>query len=230
MYTRLSLNEIIHTIACLETRIFERFPESDIAKVCNELFETASNTQQRIELLSKPNRWIRGGVIAVLVIFASIILYTISLFEWQFSKPDLAEVIQITEALINDIVLVGAALFFLVTFEQRIKRRSVLEDLHHLRSIAHVVDMHQLTKDPSMIGIDQYKTEHSPEHNLNEFELQRYLDYCSEMFSLVGKLAALYSEKMPESEIVSAANDIEDLCTGLSRKVWQKLFFLSYQK
>ncbi len=106
------------------------------------------------------------------------------------------------------------------------KRRSVLQALHQLRSMAHVVDMHQLTKDPAMLNAEQARTENSPQRCMNAFELQRYLDYCSEMFSLIGKMAAMFSEKLPEPEIVSAANEIENLCTGLSRKVWQKMVFL----
>ena len=31
---------------------------------------------------------------------------------------------------------------------------------------------------------------------MSEFELMRYLDYCSEMLSLTGKLAALYMQNM----------------------------------
>jgi len=230
MYTQLSFAEIIKTISRLEMRIIERMPDSDIARVCNELHTTASDAQERVHTLSKPNKWIRGSVITVVTLFSSVLIYTLSLFEWEFSKPTIAEMIQITEALINDIILLGAALFFLLTLEQRLQRRSVLKELHHLRSIAHMVDMHQLTKDPSMINAKEQQTEHSPERNMSQFELQRYLDYCSEMFSLIGKIAALYSEKFPDTEIVAAANDIEDLCTGLSRKVWQKLYFIDNTK
>ncbi|MGH1441250.1 MAG: hypothetical protein ACRBBR_14125 [Cellvibrionaceae bacterium] len=226
MYTQLSFTEIIKTISCLELRIIERMPDSDIAQVCKELHSTANHAQQRVRTLSTPNKWIRGSVIAVVIVFSSVLIYTLSLFEWEFSKPTLAEMIQITEALINDIILLGAALFFLLTLEQRLQRRSVLQELHQLRSIAHLVDMHQLTKDPSMINSQEQQTEHSPERNMTQFQLQRYLDYCSEMFSLIGKIAALYSERFPDTEIVAAANDIEDLCTGLSRKVWQKLYFI----
>ena len=61
---------------------------------------------------------------------------------------------------------------------------------------------------------------------LTRFELSRYLDYCSEMFSLIGKLAAVYSKDLDDPEVVSAVNDVEALTTGLSRKVWQKLMVL----
>jgi hypothetical protein len=87
--------------------------------------------------------------------------------------------------------------------------------------------MHQLTKDPGMhedLGLD---TENSPYRELNTFELQRYLDYCSEAFSLVGKVAALYSQSLPNEVVVRTVNEIEDLSSGLSRKVWQKLIILN---
>ena len=58
---------------------------------------------------------------------------------------------QIVLAVLAAVVLIGAALFFLVSLETRLKRRNALRDLHAFRSIAHVIDMHQLTKDPSNV-------------------------------------------------------------------------------
>ena len=58
-------------------------------------------------------------------------------------------VLQGVEAAANLIVLMGAGVFFLTRIEERLKRRGALKALHELRSIIHVIDMHQLTKDPS---------------------------------------------------------------------------------
>jgi hypothetical protein len=69
-------------------------------------------------------------------------------------------------------------------------------------------------------------TASSPPRTLTRFELVRYLDYCSEMLSLIGKVAALYVQDLPDSQAVSAVDDIEDLTTGLSRKIWQKIMIL----
>ena len=227
MYKQLDYLKVISTIDKLETRINERFPDSSIGRVSFELSETANGAQARIEKIAQPNLWIRFGVITTIISFVVLFIYTISVFDWRVSKPNLAEVIQITEALINDILLVGAALFFLITLESRTKRKRVLQALHSLRSMAHVIDMHQLTKDPTILTQPHKRTANSPNRRMSAFELQRYLDYCAEMLSLIGKIAALYSESLPEPEIVSAANDIESLCTGLSQKVWQKLVFLN---
>ena len=44
-------------------------------------------------------------------------------------------------------------------------------------------------------------------------ELVRYLDYCSELLSLTGKLAALYIQRFDDEITLSAVNDIENLTT-----------------
>ena len=226
MYKELRIDKITKTIEKLKTRIDDRFPQSGIKGVCEELHDCAKVIEDRIDYISKPNRWLQAAVILVVLLFAALLIYTVSVVELAFGKPTLAEVIQITEALINDIILVGAALFFIFTIENRIKREKALHELHQLRSLAHIIDMHQLTKDPSIVDAEYTKTTHSPERKMTRMQLQRYLDYCAEMFSLIGKLAALFPEKLPEPAVISAANSIESLCTGLSQKVWQKMDFL----
>jgi len=56
--------------------------------------------------------------------------------------------------------------------------------------------------------------------------LSRYLDYCSEMLSLTGKIAALYVQTYDDGVALAAVNEVEGLTTGLSRKIWQKLMIL----
>ena len=95
--------------------------------------------------------------------------------------------------------------------------------LHKLRSIVHVVDMHQLTKDPSAVVSGGPPTAHSPKRELSGFELIRYLDYCSELLSLTGKVAALYAQVSRDAVVVSAVQELEQLATSLSQKIWQKI-------
>ncbi len=61
---------------------------------------------------------------------------------------------------------------------------------------------------------------------MTEFELQRYLNYCSEMLAMISKIAALYVQHFPDTEIVDVVNDIESLTHGLSRNIWQKIMLL----
>ena len=136
----------------------------------------------------------------------------------------MGDLIQVADAAVNTLVIVGAALVFLVTVETRVKRHRALKALHELRSLAHVIDMHQLYKDPSAVLGEP--TASSPKRTLSTVQLSRYLDYCSEMLSLTGKIAALYAQKFPDPSVVAAVNEIELLTTGLSRKIWQKMMLL----
>lgn len=62
---------------------------------------------------------------------------------------------------------------------------------------------------------------------MNEFELTRYLDYCSELLALTAKLAALYAGETLDPVILAAVNEIETLTSELGRKVWQKITIIS---
>ncbi len=102
----------------------------------------------------------------------------------------------------------------------------MLAAISSLRSIAHIIDMHQLTKDPQHVMGGIQDTPSSPKRALDRIGLSRYFDYCSEMLSLTGKIAALYVEKFDDPVVLAAVNEVESLTTGLSRKIWQKLMIL----
>ena len=153
--------------------------------------------------------------------------FSLSLLEFKESSIGLSDLVLVFDAAISDLVFMGAAIFFLVTIESRIKRKRALLALHELRSLAHVVDMHQLTKDPNAIlNSVSIITHSSPSREMTSFELNRYLDYCSELLSLTGKIAALYIQESRDSVILSAVTDIENLTNDLNRQIWQKLIIL----
>jgi hypothetical protein len=124
---------------------------------------------------------------------------------------------------------VGIAINFLLSIETKIKRRRALRMIHLLRSIAHVVDMHQLTKDPERLTSSMPDTESSPQRTMTSVQLGRYLDYCSELLSVTSKLAALLVQRFSDALILDAVNDIETLATGLSGKIWQKIRLIPQQ-
>ena len=64
---------------------------------------------------------------------------------------EIAAFIQVFEAGLSSMFFIGASVMFLVTWESRIKRNRALKAIHELRAMAHIVDMHQLTKDPDAI-------------------------------------------------------------------------------
>jgi len=111
--------------------------------------------------------------------------------------------------------------------ETRIKRKRALSAVHELRAICHIIDMHQLTKDPERVLKIWQSTFNSPRQNMTPLQLNRYLDYCSEMLSLTGKIAALYVRSFDDAASVAAVSEVEQLSTGLSRKIWQKIMILN---
>lgn len=226
MFRTLNPQKTVETIALLGKRIHERFPTAGLNKVCAELLTLAEENQGRANWIARPYIAIRIGVVLVIALAMLVLFYSISHLSFTREQFSIGELVTVSEAGINDIVLLGAAIFFLITLETRIKRSRALAALHELRCIAHVIDMHQLTKDPSQLLNKVVMTPSSPERVLTAFELTRYLDYCSEMLSLTGKLAALYAQGFRDAVVLSAVNEVENLTTGLSRKIWQKIMIL----
>lgn len=222
----LDATAIVATSAALAQRVEERFPGSGLAAVAGELHRVAQSVQQRAVDIARPRialRIVVAGVICLLVVI-------LVAGPWYARIPSsfaLPELVQVSEAALNLIVLIGGAVFFLVTVERRLQRQRVLAAIHELRALAHIIDMHQLSKDPQRVLEPKFVlTPSSPQTRFDAFALSRYLDYCGEMFSLTGKLAALYTVQLDDPVIVAAVNDIETLTTGLSRKVWQKIVLL----
>ena len=135
--------------------------------------------------------------------------------------------LQTTAALVDALILLAIGILFFWTLEERAKRSQSLRALHELRSVAHVIDMHQLTKDPeSIAGPQALDTPSSPARDLSRFELTRYLDYCSELLAITSKLAALHAQHLRDPVVLAAVRDIESLTGDLSGKIWQKLTIL----
>lgn len=229
MYTQLDASRIVETVDRLERRIVERFPESGLRRVASEVSSTARQLCTTAESLGRPHPTLRvlaGLSIAVVIVAAVAVLIAILASVDESGAVSVTDMAQGIEAAVNDVIFLGLAIYFILSWERRAKRRIALRALHQLRSLAHVVDMHQLTKDPDRIAHPQPDTASSPERTMTAEQMGRYLDYCSEMLSLLGKVAALFPQRFDDSGVLEAASDIENLTIGLSRKVWQKLSML----
>ncbi|NNJ25227.1 hypothetical protein [Alienimonas chondri] len=222
-------DQIVKTIARIEGRIADRFPDAGLRRVCRKLHGISQSAGERSESFGRPNLWFRALIWLLVIGVAFTLVATVVMW----AKPTTEELgfidfVQVLEAGINDVVLIGAALLFLTTLENRIKRHSVLAAIHELRAMAHIIDMHQLNKDPERIlHPELILTEpNGQDRRLSAFDLCRYLDYCSEMLSLIGKVAALYVQRFDDATALSAVNEVENLCSGLSRKIWQKIMII----
>ncbi len=222
-YRTLKSDCVIETIDRLALRIGERFADSGLRRVAVDLGDIARRCATEAERLSKPQRWIRASVYAVWVAGGAAAAFVATGLNYGGVDMQATSFVQVLEPAMNIAVLVGIGVVTLGRQETRWKRARALDYLHELRSIAHVVDMHQLTKDPYRDVIALPDTAHSPKQELYGPHLERYLDYCSEMMSLIAKLAALLAQSCRDGEVAAAASDVENLTTGLSRKIWQKI-------
>jgi len=220
---------IVSTVERLSARVCERFPASGLARVCADLARTAQATAARVEALARPNVWLRCLVLLALTLGLAAQIYVARLIDWAdvVKRADPVGITQGLDSIVNLLLLAFAAIWFVLTLEQRLKRRRAQKSLFELRSFAHVVDMHQLTKDPTVVLSQSEPTPSSPERRMSKFELSRYLDYCAEMLALIAKLAALYAGATRDREVVAAVVEIEELTSDLGRKIWQKIMILS---
>jgi hypothetical protein len=227
VYRSLNAELIVKTVVLLRDRVQERFPSSSLSKVAEELSQTANTTAERAAWIARPLLPLRIATISLIALLAVTLLAGLLQLKLSAKLQSWVEFLQGFESGLNAMVLIGAGIFFLVTLEERIKRQRALRALHELRSLAHIIDMHQLTKDPEMLVLGGPDTKSSPKRTMTNFELSRYLDYCSEMLSLIGKLAALHAQHLRDPVVLSSVDQIEDLTTSLSRKIWQKIMIVN---
>lgn len=225
MYRHLKADKIVETCEHLCRRIDERFADSGLSRLSAEILTVAREAMQRGEWIQAPHFVLRGAIVLLLLAILGIFGATLHTLRGQ----DLTEVgtfVQVLEAGLSSMFFIGAAVLFLMSWEKRIKRDRALKAIHELRAMAHIVDMHQLTKDPDVLLNPVHATASSPKRPLDVSQLGRYLDYCTELLSLLGKIAALYSQSLDDPVVLDAVDDVEDLTTELSQKIWQKIAML----
>lgn len=222
-YRRLDAEKIIETVKAVEKRVEKRFPESGLSKVVAELLKVAEETVTRTKWIQQPNLLLRFGVAVLIISIVLLIILALARIH-QMGFDNYVNFIQALDASLGSVVFIGATVIFLVSWERRIKRERALRAIHELRAMAHIVDMHQLTKDP-----ESYFVPGGPanvKRSMTSFEMNRYLDYCSEMLALISKIAALYVQGYQDPVLLDAVDDMEDLTAGFSRKIWQKITIL----
>ncbi|MFZ5891846.1 MAG: hypothetical protein ACOY0T_12390 [Myxococcota bacterium] len=226
MYRRLDPEHITATAAQLHQRIEERFPSSGLSRVALELETVTREARALTAQLSYTHPGVRWSLRACVLLLLALPIAVATQLKFGAHAPGWSELLQGLEALVNDVVFVGVGIYFLLGFETRQKRKRVLTALHTLRSLAHIVDMHQLTKDPERWLRRGPRTPSSPERTMTAFELNRYLDYSTEMLAIVAKVAALYVQEFDDPVALDAASSVQDLAVNLSRSIWQKIVIL----
>ncbi|MFD2026489.1 hypothetical protein [Promicromonospora aerolata] len=220
---------VIETARRLRDRVGARFPGRGIQRVAQELAalteqvaDTSADTRRRSRLVRAGSR----GLIAVVVLVA-LVAFGFAVEAAFTEAPDNGlDWLPLIESAVNDLVFVAIAVVVLHSVPERVQRTDLLAKLHRLRSLAHIIDMHQLTKEPESLR-DAFE---DADGDLTPEQVEYYLEYCTELLSLVAKAAALCAEESQDDVVLNTVSTIETLTMGMSRKVWQKITVLSEQR
>lgn len=224
----LGITPVANTIERLALRIEERFPGRGLGQQARELHSIAEGVERGLSRRAQLTalRWVFGGaaLLGGLLVIVMIIVVFVRAGGDIGALWRRLDVVSLFVAMGQGGVL---AAFAGVT---RLARRRALDQLSELRAFAHIVDMHQLTKDPTAVLTMQGLTATSPQRSMTAFELSRYLDYCSELLSLIGKLATIYAERTSDHVVIQDANELQALTVGMNQNIFQKITFIQLSR
>src|SRR5262249_43535901 len=126
-YRHLDSERIQETAIKLSRRISERFPNSGLSKVSQEVVSVAEKAAAMSAWISQPILWLRAAVAVFIVILIGVILMAVFNLQVHLRFQTLSELLQGIDAAVNDVVFIALAIAFLVTWENRIKRNRALK-------------------------------------------------------------------------------------------------------
>jgi hypothetical protein len=145
---QLAAGHVGATVAQLERRIHARFGERGLTKAVRDLGQLVVLVQTEA---GESHVRLRRTTLAART--TSITIIGATLFALVFGLrsavtqglEQTAGWVPLVESVINDLVFAAIAVLFLWAMPERLERRALLRLLHRLRSLAHVIDMHQLS-------------------------------------------------------------------------------------
>lgn len=229
-YQRLEVAPVRETAERLVLRMRTRLPGRNLIGVGEELVAViedvdagSAQVRGRVRLARMVTRTVLG---IALLLAGAFLAFAIRDAVHQHRVEASVEWLAIIETIVNDLIFLAVAVFFLHGLPDRLERAHLLDLLHRLRSLAHIIDMHQLTKDPERVRNGYRPSANSAQVGLDRTEMEAYLDYCSELLSLVGKAASLCAEESRDPVVLDTVRSVETLVTGLARTIWQKIALL----
>ncbi len=143
MFRRLDSDHLIRTAGALRRRIEERFADSGLGRVAEEHQAVTGEAAATAATIAKPDWMLRSFVIIGCLALLGVLGAVTSQLKFTHGTQGWSDTLQGLEALVNDLIFAGVAVYFLLGLETRRKRQRVLSALHTLRSLAHIVDMHR---------------------------------------------------------------------------------------
>jgi hypothetical protein len=218
MDRQLREDKLLETAEGVQRRIMETFPDSGLSQVAGEVVALLREAVIVADRIRRPNLWLRAGLILLPVILALVIWFT---FQTESGSVVWQRALGAITTSQGIALWISAIFIFLITLEVRLKRWRAVKAVHELRAMAHLIDMHQLAKDPALLACEV-----PLDKRLTPVTMGRYLHYCTELLALVSKIGHLYVQGFADVGAMTAVDHCENLATGLSQKIWQKIMIL----
>ena len=215
--------ELLKTATRIRDQIKARFKEAGLSNVAALIVKTTEEAEDTAKAIARTDwRVFAGQALVVVLAVVGVVAYFQS---GQNPKPVLQTVTEFLDSAKGSAAILVAAGAFLFTLGRWRKRGRVLRAIHKLRALAHLVDMHQLSKNPTRLGqaVPSHEVAGQP---LDAESMRLYLHFCTELLAVVGKLGQLYVQEFSDSTALAAVDQFEELAMGLSSKIWQKLMIL----
>jgi len=212
---RLEPSRLIEAAERLDQAVRERLPNTHLAKLSGEILTIARETARRVKEAQRPIFRIR--ILSALALGTAVvgIVFIARHVQYRAEVENVSEVLEGIDAGFNILILLGGMLLYLTTLESRIKKRRVMENLHELKELLHLVDMNQLAHPPQLFA----NTSTDPTQAVGRDSF--YLIAHIRMFSLIGNLAAAYSQNVKDDSVLRMAGHIETMASGYTEKLWE---------
>jgi hypothetical protein len=204
---KLDAAKLTSTAAELAKWIAESFDKASLSRVALGVGAYAHEAVARADSIRRPIWYIRLTVLALLIGTA------IMACREAIDRP-MQDILKFLDETKGAAAWAGGAVLALVTLEFRVRRRRALKAINELRALVHIVDMHQLAKDPV---IEDFRA------NEKQTKVEEYLHACSALLAILSKIGEFYIEQFPDPTAISAVNEFEMIATGLSNKIWMKI-------
>jgi hypothetical protein len=223
VYRTLHPDRIRETAERLAGEVEGRFPGSGLGRVAAEVAEVARRAGERCAAIRKGSPGLRLGIAVLVGVGLGALLLVFTNVRVTEDMWRIENFVQEINNVLGTVVFLGAAIAFLVSLENRWRRGRALSAVGELRALAHVIDMHQLTKDSYIAHDPSRKASSTGAAAMSPADLSRYFEFCSELLSITAKVGAVYVHALPDPVALQEVDELEELCLGLSHKIWQKI-------
>jgi hypothetical protein len=228
--TELSQPFVGMTARKLVGRIDERFSDCELKRLAQKVEKTVANSRRRLR-----GPYALGFLVRLVVwpcVFAALgaVGYGIYCLDLKVQVNNGGEFVQGLDSALQVMIMLAAGTWFFLTLGNRLVRNRLLKAVQELRAQVHMIDLLQLDKDPDrLFRKEGENTATSPQLGKvsTPFLLSRYLDYCSELLSLISKVAALYSEQVKDPVVLAELSEIEKLTNQYRLTIGTKMASIS---